>query len=90
MPGLDFGEGPVGWSADGRTVYVRREQDSPTVDVEALDVSSGRRHPWKTLAMADPSGIIRLFPVVVAQDERSYCYSYDRLLSTLHLVSGVR
>ncbi|HEY3123640.1 MAG TPA: DUF2613 family protein, partial [Thermoanaerobaculia bacterium] len=90
VPGLGFGEGPVGWSASGETVYVRREQDGPTAEIEALEVASGRRRPWKTLALSDPSGVVKVFPIVVAPDEKSYCYTYDRMLSTLHLVEGIR
>ena len=90
VPGLDFGEGPVGWSESGRTVYVRREHDGPTAEIQALDIATGRRRPWKTLAVADPSGVEKIFPIIVAEDEKSYCYSYDRMLSTLHLVEGIR
>jgi eukaryotic-like serine/threonine-protein kinase len=90
LPGLSFGEGPVGWSASGETVYVHREQDGPTTEIEALEIASGRRRPWKTLALSDPSGVVRIFPIIVAPDEKSYCYSYDRMLSTLHLVEGIR
>jgi hypothetical protein len=89
VPELGFGEGPVGWSASGETVYVHREQDGPTTEIEALEIESGRRRPWKTLTLSDPSGVVRIFPIIVAQDERSYCYSYDRMLSTLHLVAGL-
>ena len=89
VPGLGFGEGPVGWSASGETVYVHREQDGPTTEIEAFEIASGRRRPWKTLALPDPSGVVKIFPIIVAPDEKSYCYSYDRLVSTLHLVEGL-
>jgi eukaryotic-like serine/threonine-protein kinase len=89
VPGLGFGEGPVGWSASGKTVYVRREQDGPTTEIAALEIATGRRRPWKTLTLSDPSGVVRIFPIIVAPDERSYGYSYERMLSTLHLVEGL-
>ncbi|MEP6470667.1 MAG: protein kinase [Acidobacteriota bacterium] len=89
VPGLGFGEGPVGWSASGETVYVRREEDGPTAEITALEIATGRRRPWKTLSLSDPSGVVRIFPIVVAPDEKSYCYSYDRMQSTLHLVEGL-
>jgi serine/threonine protein kinase len=88
--GLGFGEGPVGWSRSGGTVYVRKEQDGPRVEIEALDLASGRRRHWKTLAVPDPSGVVRIHPIIVAPDEKSYCYTSERLLSTLHLVEGIK
>ncbi len=89
MQGLDFGEGPVGWSASGKTLYVHREHDGPTAEIQALDIETGNRRPWKTLAVSDPSGVSKIFPIIVAPDEKTYCYSYDRTLSTLHLVEGI-
>jgi serine/threonine protein kinase len=90
VPGLQFGEGPVGWSASGKTVFVRREEDGARVQIQALDLASGRRTIWKTVVLADPSGVGKIHPIIVASDEKSYCYSSDRLISTLHLVEGVR
>ena len=90
VPGLDFGEGPVGWSRNGQTVYVRKEEDGPRVEIEALDLASGHRKHWRTLALPDSSGVVNIHPIVVAPDEKSYCYTSHRLLSTLHLVEGIR
>ena len=50
---------PVQWDADGRTLYVWRRGDLPAA-VDKLDLTTGRRLPWKQLMPADLAGVISI------------------------------
>jgi hypothetical protein len=84
------GEGgaPVGWSRDGRALFLAGLEALPT-PVERVDVATGRRRLWRTIAPADRTGVARLSTIVVGADGKSYAYSYWQVLSVLFLASGV-
>ncbi len=89
IPGLEEGEVPIQWSADQRSLYVYRPvQDVARVSL--LDLSSGRRTPWKDLIPFDPAGSSVVFQVAITPDGKSYIYSYGQMLSDLFLVEGLK
>ena len=81
---------PRQWSTDGRFLYVVRGGNAPPVTIERLDVTNGRREPWKTLAPSDPVGIERLESPVISADGHAYCYSYARRHHELYVVEGLK
>jgi Tol biopolymer transport system component len=85
------GDELIQWSADGRFLYLREPDDS-VVEFFRLDLSTGRREPWKTIAAADPVGLIGIQPAAVhmTPDGKSYVYSYWRTLTELYLVDGLK
>ncbi len=83
-------DNPRQWSADGRFLYVAPGDTAPPVVIERLDVSTGRREPWKTLVPSDPVGIEYLNPPVIIPDGRGYCYSYARRHHELYVVEGLK
>jgi Tol biopolymer transport system component len=89
---LGSGDVPLQWSADGRFVYVARRADGfvPPAVIERLDISNGRREPWKTLAPSDLVGVEYLDPPVITPDGRAYCYSYARRHQELYVVEGLK
>jgi len=87
IPGVEAGEGPVGFSDDGRSLYVRRR---PWARVHRIDLDSGRRELWKELMPADPAGVGGIPTVFLSADGRSYAYSYGGALSQLYLVEGLK
>jgi predicted Ser/Thr protein kinase len=87
---LGAGDDPRRWSADGRFLYVVRGGYVPPVAIERLDVTTGRREPWKTLVPSDPVGIERLESPVISPDGRGYCYSYARRHHELYVVEGLK
>jgi serine/threonine protein kinase/Tol biopolymer transport system component len=89
LPGTAAGDSPVRWSADGRSVYVFRAEEVPS-PVFRIDVATGEREPWKTLAPADRSGLVQIDTLVMTPDARSYAYSYERILTDLEIVEGLR
>ena len=77
------------WSLDGRSAYVY--QDKKTyAELYRLDLTTGKRQLVKTLAPSDPAGLSAVAPVRITPDGKTYAYSYDRALSELYLVGGVK
>jgi len=78
----------VGWTADGRSIYVVRGE--LRAEVSIVDVVSGARTTWKTLAPSDRAGLSAVNSIRISPDGKSYAYSYTRVLSELYLVDGIR
>jgi hypothetical protein len=55
----------------------------------ACAVASGAR-AWKALVPSDGAGVSNVLAVRLLDDGRSYAYSYERELSQLLVVSGLR
>jgi Tol biopolymer transport system component len=83
-PGLLF----VQWSADGRSIYVRDDQQ-PT-SVYRADLSTGQRTLVLRLMPSDPSGVVNLQTVVLSPDGKAYAYNYRRLLTELLVVKDLK
>ena len=83
------GESPILWSADGNSLYVYGTDEVPA-RVFKVDIASGRRELWKTIAPADRSGLNSIDSIVATPDGRSYAYSCTRILTNLEVVEGLR
>ncbi len=89
VPSVLPGEGPTGWSADSRSLYVMERGHVPA-NVFRIDLSTGQRSLWKSLEPADAAGIDAIGRVLLSADSKSYVYSYVRTLSDLYLVEGLK
>jgi Tol biopolymer transport system component len=89
LPGADVGERPIVWSADGGSIYVYQRRE-PTARVFKIDVATGTRELWKTIAPADRAGLIGIDNIFVTPDARGYACSYERILTSLELAEGLR
>jgi eukaryotic-like serine/threonine-protein kinase len=89
LQGLEENEGWVNWSEDGRSAYIRDLGKVPT-RVFRLDLSTGKKQPFIDLAPGDPLGMSSIRSVRVTPDGKSYAYTYERALSELYLVEGVK
>ncbi len=85
------GEGgrPVHWSADGRQLLLSAP-DTFRARLYHRDLATGRIEPWRTVAPADPTGVLSVMQVLVDRDERSYVYQYNRGLNDLYLARDLR
>jgi hypothetical protein len=96
---------PLQWSHQGRYVYaVDNAQGtihaegvlfegarSSAVDVFRVEVATGSRALWKTLAPSDPVGVEDMREtLVITPDAQTYCYSYMRRLGGLLVVEGLK
>ena len=57
---------------------------------QKLELATGRLEPWREFTLEDPAGLIRINPVRVAPDGRSWAYTYIRILSNLYVVEGLK
>jgi eukaryotic-like serine/threonine-protein kinase len=89
VSGFQPGELPIEWSADGKSLYVYRPGEFPA-KVTNLDLATGKRTLWRSLAPADPAGVSQIGPIMITPDGRSYMYGYHRTLSDLYLVEGLK
>ena len=87
--GLELGELPIQWSADGRFVYVYRRGDVPA-RVSRLERASGRRELWKELQPGDTTGLEEVANIWLTSDGRSYVYNHIRTLCDLYLAEGFK
>jgi len=92
IPGIRTGEEPCCWTADGRSLYVTRVgAGRQFLVVERLDLASGSRTPWKTLAPTNPSGLFSVSSFRIAADDKTFAYSVERVVSDdLFVVSGLK
>jgi Tol biopolymer transport system component len=85
--GLEPGDEPIRWSADGRGLFVRT--GSLPARVFRLDVASGRRTLLKEIAPDDPTGVPAVATVLPTPDGAAWAYHYMRLLSELYVVEAL-
>jgi Tol biopolymer transport system component len=89
-----IGESPQGevilrWSADGRSLLVGTTTGRTTV-ISRLDLRTGTRTLWKTLAAPVTAGA-SVYPILcITPDGRSYAYNYVNKLDELYVVEGLK
>jgi len=81
---------PIRWSYDDQWLYVihLRSSVQSSALVSRLRIATGEIQPWKVLKPADTTGVNSITGVAIADDEKSYVYSYRRVLSDLYLAEG--
>ena len=89
IPGVEPLDNFIAWSADGRSIFLNAASEVPR-RVYRVDLVTGKRSLWKTLAPADRVGVFSIWSVQISADEQSYCYSYGRNISDLYLVEGLQ
>jgi hypothetical protein len=89
VSGLEDGDVPISWTADGRSLFVYRLGEIPA-KVYRLDLAAGRKQFWKQLVPPDISGVTEITAILITPDGRSYVYEYARTLSDLYLVKDVK
>jgi hypothetical protein len=87
-PGLESGDLPIRWTADGRALFFQRDRGL-TAEVRRLELVTGRKKLLWELAAHDPAGAAGLH-VRLTPDGKSYAYSFGRDLSDLYLVDGLK
>jgi eukaryotic-like serine/threonine-protein kinase len=89
IPGFGAGEVPIGWTTDGKGLFVTRPGERPAT-IMRLDVTTGKRTPWKELMPLDNAGVQNIGPIRITPDGNSYVYGFQRRLSDLYLVEGLK
>jgi Tol biopolymer transport system component len=86
---LDPNEAVIRWSGDGHYLFLRRTEGPSHVKISRVDVATGRREPWKELKMPDPVGAT-IAEIEMTPDGSAYAYSFQRDMTTLFLVGGLK
>jgi Tol biopolymer transport system component len=89
IAGLTDGDVVIGWSADGRSLFVTRT-GGPPARVDRLDLRTGRRELFRQHMPTDPAGIVSFGPIQITPDGKSKVYGFTRILSELYVVDGLR
>jgi hypothetical protein len=89
IAGLQSGDVPLGWSGDGRSLYVVRHRGI-AAQIHRLDPRTGRSELLHELAPVDAAGASRVGWLAISADGKSYAYSFIRNLSELYLVEGLK
>jgi serine/threonine protein kinase len=79
----------VSWSTDGKTVFVYQDQKT-TASLFSIDVNTGKRTVVRSVSVSDTAGVTAIVNMRVTPDLKAYAYSYNRELSELYLVEGIR
>ena len=89
VAGLLAGESIVGWTASGQSVYVGTTGETAS-EVFVVDLGSGRRRLFRRLAPMDKAGLTYISVPTITPDGHYYVYSYNRQISELFVVQGMR
>ncbi len=77
----------IQWTADGKSLYVYRDEESPT-RVSLLELSTGRKRFWKEFDACSRSGS-NLFSILLTPDGTSQVVTCSQWLSNLYLIEGL-
>jgi hypothetical protein len=94
------GDRPLRWSEDGQALYVAQMREQGAT-IEKLDLRTGRKQPWKVIAIPDPAGVVDSMTgeplgrggfsrIFLTSDAKGFVYSYTRMFSQLYLGDGLR
>jgi hypothetical protein len=88
IPGWHEGFGVLAWDPDGRSLYVGQGQ--VPLKVFRVRLEDGHAELWRELRPADGAGVAGLSSLVISPATGAYAYSYERVLSELYLVEGLK
>jgi hypothetical protein len=84
------GDTAIRWTADGSSMWTVSEATGAP-QILRVDVTTGKRDVWRTIAYADPAGLSSgWLRVVISADGTSYVYGYNRTLADLYSAEGLR
>jgi serine/threonine protein kinase/Tol biopolymer transport system component len=87
--GSQSGDTPLRWAKGGNALLVGRRGET-SCPVWRLDLQTGARKPWKTVAPPDAAGVTAVSCPRIAADEEHYVFGYIRNLSDLFLVEHLK
>ncbi len=79
---------PVGWTADGRGLYMANAS-APPVRVVLVNIEGGESKTLRSLGASNPGGVTVVSNMVVTPNGEYYVYSFDRLVSQVFSLDGV-
>ena len=89
IPGLDDQDRVIRWGTDAQSLYVYHDRERP-VKIYKLDLATGHKELAKEIMPADPAGILGPVNVLLTPEGKGYVYAFNRHLTDLYLVKGLR
>jgi hypothetical protein len=89
IEGLEAGHLPIGWNADGQSVYVFQDGELPAV-VFRFHIADRRKERVAVLVPPDAAGVKPPATIVATPDGTAFFYTYVQNLSNLFLVTSVQ
>ncbi|HEX7418701.1 MAG TPA: hypothetical protein VF505_02375, partial [Thermoanaerobaculia bacterium] len=86
---LSPSEEPIGWTADGQSLYVFRRGEIPA-RIYRANVSTGKKTLWREITPAETTGLESILRIQITPDERAWAYSSVLRLSTLYVATGLK
>ena len=91
FPGAEADDRPLGWAADGQTLFVRRISGGGAAAlIERLEVATGRRSAWKEVRPSENAGVFGITSIKITPDGRAYAYTFSSAIGTLYLADGLK
>jgi len=85
LPALPVETRVIRVSADGKAVYFYRPVESPATMIR-LDLATGSTTRVRTVGPRDTTGILNIYEITLADDDRSYLYTLWHQSSSLFVV----
>ena len=89
VSGVEKGEIPIQWSADGASILVYRPTVRPA-RIFRVTLATGARELWRELAPADLAGVYKISPVLVTPNGDAWAYNAMRNLADLYVAEGLK
>jgi serine/threonine protein kinase len=89
LPGVLPGDVPMDWSRDGKGYLVFNRDGFPT-RITRVDIATGKRELVREIQPANPAGLTGIREIVMGPDGRGLAYNYNRKLSDLYLIEGLK
>ncbi len=84
ITGISPHDTPVGWRADGRSIYLMTHHDrNNMMPITVLDLETGHRTLWKEISPVIP--VDQIGNPKITPDGRAYAYNYSYVRSELYL-----
>jgi hypothetical protein len=88
--GLQAAEYPIAWSRDGRSILISSPSSELPVRIHKLDPESGQRQLLHSFTPPDAAGYIGTSDVRARSDGSAFAFTYNRRLSELYLIEGLK
>ncbi len=89
VTGIEGGEVPMRWNADGTAIYVFNRDGFPT-RIHRVDLATGKRTLVREITPANPGGLPGIRSFAMTPDAQHLAYNYVRKLSDLYLIEGLK
>jgi Tol biopolymer transport system component len=91
LRGLEAGEEPLRFTADGRSVFlVQGQKEEASIRISRLELATGRKELVGVTRPADAVGVAEVRGGAMTADGKAYVYNDRRTMSDLYIVENVR